>query len=203
MTIGKGTAYGELRPLPADGVVASTDAEARAVVEQARREHRPVPPLGLLGGDLCRTLGGLGDEPRLRSPEATTFAVDLGCVRLDGRECWFVAHLAAHRRGWRGRSVVVMNAEWLGEWDLGPRSHPGDGILDVTDGSLGLRERLQARRRARTGTHLPHPDLRTRRAAELTLSFASAVPVFLDGDAVGSARELVVSVEPDALSVTV
>ncbi len=27
-----------------------------------------------------------------------------------------------------------MNAQWLGSWDLGPRSHPNDGLLDLTDG---------------------------------------------------------------------
>ena len=49
------------------------------MVEQARRPRaEPVPTLGLLGGDLCKTLGGPGDEARLRSPEAMTFPVDLG-----------------------------------------------------------------------------------------------------------------------------
>jgi hypothetical protein len=28
-----------------------------------------------------------------------------------------------------------MNAQWLGSWDLGPRSHPNDGLTDVTDGA--------------------------------------------------------------------
>ncbi len=203
MTIEKGSPYGEAGPLPPGGVVVATDAEARAVVGAARREHRPVPPLGLLGGDLCRTLGGLGDRERLGSPEATTFPVDLGCVLLDGRLHHFVAHLAAHRRAWRGHFAVVMNAEWLGEWDLGPRAHPGDGLLDVTEGSLGLRDRLEARRRARTGAHLPHPGLRTRRTAAVTLEFDDPLPVFLDGERVGRARQLAVRVEPDALTVVV
>ena len=78
------------------------------------------PPLGLLGGDLCRTLGGPGDEaaaavgrghdasrrPR-RGPAST--------ARLH----WFVAHLVARRSWWRGRVVAAMNAQWLGA--LGPR----------------------------------------------------------------------------------
>jgi hypothetical protein len=203
VTIGKGTPYGEQAPLPDDGVVVASDAEAREVVTEARRAGRAVPPIGLLGGDLCRTLGGLGDPARLRGPDATTFPVDLGCVLLDGRIHWFVAHLAAHHRAWRGPFAVAMNAEWLGDLDLGPRAHPGDGLLDVTEGSLPLRERLAARRRARTGTHLPHPALRTRRTGALTLSFADGVPVELDGVAVGRARELVLHVEPDALTVVV
>jgi diacylglycerol kinase family enzyme len=162
-----------------------------------------VPALGLLGGDLCRTLGGPGDVERLRSADATTFPVDLGCVLIDGRRHFFVAHLAAHRRGWAGRFAVAMNAEWMGELDLGPRAHPGDGLLDVTEGQLGLRERLVARRRARTGTHLPHPDLRVTRSGKVELSFPDGVPVFLDGVPVGEGRELLVHVEPDALTVVV
>lgn len=203
MTIGKGTPYGHQAPLPEGGVVVTSDAEAGAVVSEARRAGRPVPPLGLLGGDLCRTLGGLGDRQRVHGPDATTFPVDLGCVLLDGRIHWFVAHLAAHRRGWRGRFAVAMNAEWLGDLDLGPRAHPGDGLLDVTEGSLGLRERLVARRRARSGTHLPHPRLKATRRAAVSLTFPEGVPVHLDGVDVGRARELVVHVEPDALTVVV
>ena len=56
--------------MPVDGVVVRSDGEARAVVEAARRAGEPVPALGLLGGDLCRTLGGKGDEARLRSADA-------------------------------------------------------------------------------------------------------------------------------------
>ncbi len=114
-----------------------------------------------------------------------------------------MAHLAAHRPGWRGRFAVAMNAEWLGDLDLGPRSHPGDGLLDITEGQLGLRDRLAARRRARTGSHLPHPGLRTRRSARAELTFPSPVPVFLDGVAIGAASEVMVHLEPDALSVVV
>lgn len=203
MTIGKGTPYGELAPLPAHGVVVASDAEARHVVTEALRAGRPVPPLGLVGGDLCRTLGGLGDRDRLRGPEATTFPVDLGCVLLDGRRHWFVAHLVARRPLWRGRFALAMNAEWLGDLDLGPRAHPGDGLLDLTEGALGLRDRWAARRRARTGTHLPHPGLRTSRRAVARLEFPDGVPVHLDGEQVGTARELDLHVEPDALTVVV
>ena len=76
--------------LPDDGVVVRSDAEARAVLEEARHEGRPFPALGLLGGDLCRTLGGPGEESRLRSREAVRFSVDLGEVLLDGRLHLFV-----------------------------------------------------------------------------------------------------------------
>lgn len=203
MTIKRGSTWGSPGPLPADGVVVRSDAEARAVIEEARRAGGPLPALGLLGGDLCRTLGGLGDEGRLRSPDAVTFPVDLGSAMVDGRLHWFVAHCIAHRRFWSGRCVAVMNAQWLGPWDLGPRSHPNDGLLDVTDGALPWGQRWQARTRARTGTHVPHPALRVERTAAWSTTFDKATPVYLDGDRVGEARNLAVRVEADALTIVV
>jgi hypothetical protein len=203
VTIRKGEPWGEPGPLPDDGVLVRSDAEARAVLTAARRDKVPFPTLGLLGGDLCRTLGGRGEEARLRSSEAMTFPMDLGEVLLDGRLHLFVSHLVARRRAWQGRCVVAMNAAWLGDLNLGPKAHPNDGLLDVTEGSLGWRERLEARRRARVGAHLPHPRLVLHRTKATQLAFSRPVPVRLDGELVGSFRDLSMRVEPDAIRVVV
>ena len=161
-----------------------------------------MPPLGLLGGDLCRTLGGPGDEGRLRSPDAVRFRVDLGEVLLDGRLHWFVAHLVARTRWW-GQAVVAMNAQFLGPWHLGVRAHPGDGVLDVYQGRLSLADRLKVRARVRHAAHLPHPQIKERRTAALQLDLGRPLPVSLDGEAAGKARTLSLRVEPDALLVVV
>jgi hypothetical protein len=203
MTVERGREWGVPGPLPDDGVLVRSDAEARAVVEQARRTDRGVPTLGLLGGDLCRTLGGSGDRGRLTGPEAMTLPVDLGAVLVDGRLHWFVAHLVARRSWWRGRVLVAMNAQWLGSWDLGPRAHPGDGLIDVSDGDLALRDRWLARRRLPTGTHLPHPGIHTSRVGAFQVDLDPALDVWLDGEPVGRATRLSVRVEPDALTVVV
>lgn len=203
MTIERGQSWGRPGPLPADAVIAHTDAEARAVVETARRANEDPPPIGLLGGDLCRTLGGTGDARRLRSDAAMTFTVDVGAVLVDGRLHWFVAHLVARRSWWRGRVVAVMNAEWRGDWDVAPRSHPNDGMLDIVDGDLPIGDRLQARRRLRTGTHVPHPRIRTERSRAWQADFAPALDVWLDGAKVGRAKDIAVRVEPDALTVVI
>jgi diacylglycerol kinase family enzyme len=197
--IRKGEPWGEPGPLPADGILVRSDTEAREAVTAAHRQGAPLPTLGLLGGDLCRALGGTGDEARLRSPEAMTFPVDLGAVLVDGRLHWFVAHLVARRGWWRGRVVAVMNAQHLGPWDVAPRGHPGDGRLDVLDGDLPLGDRWKARRRLRTGTHVPHPGIAERHVAALQLELAGGTHVWLDGEDVGPARTLSIRVEPDAL----
>jgi len=203
MVIRRGESWGANGPLAADAPVLDGDGALRALVESARRAHQPLGEVGLVGGDLCATLGGLRSRDRLFTDEAFRAPIDVVRAELDGRPHWFVAHLVARRRGWRGEAAVAMNAEWLGPWKLGPRAHPNDGLVDVTTGSLGWRDRLRARDRARTGTHLPHPRLTTRRADRLTLSFPRPTPVVLDGVAAGTASEIVLWVEPDALVVVV
>ncbi|HUR19081.1 MAG TPA: hypothetical protein VMZ51_09150 [Acidimicrobiales bacterium] len=202
MTIEKGSAWGKPGALPAGGVVVRSDAEARAVLEEARQMRRPFPPLGLLGGDLWHTLGGTRDEARLRSADAVTFPVDLGEVLVDGHLSLFVAHLVAHKRLW-SRGFVAMNAQWRGSWNLGPRAHPGDALLDTYDVRLRPGDLSKVRARLHHGTHLPHPRIRERRAQAVQVEFERPLPVELDGEVVGTGRVLAVRVKPDALTVVV
>ena len=203
MSIRKGEAWGAPGALPRHGVIVDSDDAARTIVTAARRAQEPIPPLGLVGGDLCRTLGGRGDRDRLRSEHAMTFTVDLGEALLDGTLHLFVAHLVARRPFWLGRAVVAMNAAWLGDLNLGPKAHPGDGLLDVTDGRLPPGQLLAARRRARLGTHVPHPGLRVSRVPAIQCSFDRPTTVRLDGRPVGEFRALSIRVEPDVLTVVV
>jgi len=97
-----------------------------------------------------------------------------------------------------------MNAQWLGKLKLGPRAHPNDGLLDLTDGNLPLGDRMEARRRAHSGSHVPHPALTTRRSAHHDIDLGPGLDVWLDGTQVARrARHVVVDVEPDSLSVVV
>ena len=202
MTIEKGRDWGATAPLGPGGVVVRSDAEARAVLEDARLAGRPFPPLGLLGGDLCRTLGGSGDEGRLHSDRAVTFPVDLGEALVDGRLHLFVAHLVARDRLWR-HAFVAMNAQWAGAWNLGPKAHPGDAKLDTYHARLEVGDLVKVRARLHHGAHLPHPRITERRAQAVQVELERALPVEVDGVAVGSGRRIAVRVEPDALTVVV
>src|SRR3954471_9784357 len=194
MTIEKGQPWGSPGVLPADGLVVRSDAEARAIVEWARRAGEPVPPLGLLGGDLCHTLGGAGDEARLRSGEAVRLPVDLGAVLVDGRLHWFVAHLVARKRWWRGRVFAAMNAQFIGRWDVAPRGHPNDGLLDTFDVTMSTGDRLKARSRLATGTHVPHAGIKQRRADAIQVD-VGGLDVWLDGENLGPAKTLSIRIE--------
>ena len=206
MPITKGGPYGEPGPFPADGIVVRSDAEARHVLEAARKERRPPPVLGLLSGDLHRTLGGSGsprgDEDRLRSNGGVCFPVDLGEVLVDGRLHLFVAHVVARSRLWT-RAFVAMNAQKLGEWNLGPRAHPNDGLLDTYDVHLKPSQLPAVRSRLHHGAHLPHPGIKERRVGAIQVELERSLTVRVDGEAVGQGRRLAVRVEPDALTVVV
>jgi len=199
VTIKRGEAWGSAAPLPDDGVLVHTDAEAGEALEDARRRGLPLPTLGLLGGDLCRTLGGTGDAARLRSADAMTFPVDLGEVLADGRIHLFVAHVVAGSR----LRFVAMNAQWLGEWNTGPRGHPNDGRLDVYESQLSWLDWWQVRRRLPQGAHLPHPRIDERRVPAVQVTFDKPLPVHVDGRAIGDVHNLSVRVAPDALRVVV
>jgi diacylglycerol kinase family enzyme len=123
-------------------------------------------------------------------------------VLVDGRLHWFVAHLVARKRWWRGRVFAAMNAEFIGRWDVAPRSHPNDGILDTFDVTMSTGDRWKARSRLPTGTHVPHPDIAQRRVDAIQLD-VDGLDVWLDGENIGPARRLSIRIEPDALTCVV
>ncbi len=208
MTIRKGEPWGAPGALPADAPVADDDAEAAAELQRrwgADGDAPPDPPVvGLLGGDLHRTMGEPHhDEHDLRSGQGMRMPMDAGTVRMDdGPPRVFVAHLlaTADRRGrlWHGRTVTVVNGSFAGPYDLGPRAHPNDGRLDLVDGELPPRQRRIGRRRAVTGSHLPHPDLDERRITRHVVESEQALHVRLDDVEVGTARRLEIVCHPDA-----
>ncbi len=198
MPIAKGQPWGEPGELPAGGVIVGSDAEAGHVLWAARKERRPFPALGLLGGDLCRTLGGGGGGEL----HGVRFTVDLGEALLDGRLHLFVAHLVARNRRWT-RAFVAMNAQWIGRWNVGPRAHPNDGLLDTYDAHLPVGQLLAVRSRLHHGAHLPHPNIRERRTGALQVELEHPLTVRIDNTNVGTARVISVRVEPDALTVVI
>jgi hypothetical protein len=204
MTIRRGQAWGRPVPRPPDLLVVRSDAEAAAALSQ--HGHAPI---AVGAGDLARTLGiASGSTESFRSRQTVNeFPIDLLRVYLDGLPDPVVAcaHVVARAPWYRGRSLrerilVVMNAEFIGEWDIAPRGHPNDGRAEVVEveASMSLRERLAARRRLPTGTYLPHPRISTRSVRAGSWEFERPLDVVVDGRSVGRASALSVEVVPDA-----
>lgn len=208
MTIRKGQEWGSVGAAPPGTPVARSDREAARVVSAHLSESRlpgaEPPVVVLLAGDLHRCVGAPGDvTQRWEEGRSRLLPVDALVVEWDdGREV-AVAHVVARRPLWRGEFVVAMNATHIGPLDLGPRAHPDDGLVDLTVGRLGTRERLVARRRARHGGHLPHPGLSTSRARRWEGGLDRPTPLRVDGKIVGRTRVLTIEVIPDALVVAV
>ena len=135
------------------------------------------------------------------SAAGTCVQVDAGAALVDGRLCWFVAHLVARRSWWRGRVLVVANAAFMGSANVAPRAHPGDGRLDVLDTDLRLGARIRAKSRLAAGAHVPHPDIAQRRVAAAQFDLDPALDVYGDGLRLGRAAAVSVRVEPAALEV--
>jgi hypothetical protein len=187
VTIRKGQPWGTEVARPPDLVMAADDHE---VVELALDRV-----VGISGGDLYRSLGA----PEPRDP-VQRVEIDGMTVVLDGERTHDgVAHVVARRSWWRGRIVACMNVDHLGRWNVAPRAHPNDGLLDVVECSpaMSLRDRWAARQRLPQGTHLPHPDLSLGRVAAREWTFERSLRVWIDGRDVGTARHLAVCVVPD------
>ncbi len=204
MSVERHADWGERAKPPPDLAIFDSDAAARDFVVGIRRTGAGIPPIGLTGGDLLRTLGG-STGPDLRdSEDALRVDVDLGAVLIDGALSWFISHLIARNGWWRGPITIAANAAFVGHWNVAPRAHPGDHKLDTLDvAQMSIQQRWQARQRLGTGTHLPHPSIVVARTAAVQWSFERARTIYLDGQPVGDASSVSVRIEPDALEVWV
>lgn len=198
MRFRRGDAWGEPAPPVIDAPTAGDDASLADIVVPALLAGVTPPSVLLLGGDLHRSVGAPDSRARISAGTAVSARIDAIEVTADGRRSIGLAHVIARRPLWAGHFVVVMNAAFVGDRNLGPRAHPGDGILDITEGRLVPGDRLRARRRTRSGSHLPHPDLDFRRVGGATAHFDRPTPLWVDGRRSGDVVDLQVRVLHEA-----
>lgn len=205
MPIAKGEDWGWSGRLPDGAPIATSDAEAAALIDGdiVSGAHVESPmTIGLSGGDMARTLGIR--TPYDRSSPKHVVPVDAIQVKLDdGTAHVGLAHvvLGDLRRDRPG--IALMNAAFLGPRNITPRSHPGDGKIDVVRMDLGLADRIKAWKRMTTGTHVPHPDITIRQRTEGVLEVDRARVVRVDGTSVGRSAEVHFEVIPAAILIAV
>ena len=194
MTIRPGEPWGRRVQVPDDLVFAEDDHDAATI--------EPGQCFALIRGDMHRALGQ--PRPPERGGECTE-------VLIDALECTVVSHDGATTvrwafssvvigSWWKGAHTIVSNSGFVGDMNIAPRSHPNDGVADVVrmDPHMTIKQRFIARRRARTGTHVPHPMLSVTRAD--TASIERQNPrerLSLDGRAVTGWSRVDVRVVPD------
>lgn len=204
MTIGRGRDWGERVPLPPDVRLFPDDASLFAHLNDPSERVSMGAGVAIVSGDLARTLGAAGGADRFApGADCLRVPIDLGIVQHDGGEHRFASHVVARASWWHGPIVAVMNAQFIGRWDVAPRSHPNDGWLDVTEVSptMSLMQRLLASRRLPTAGHVPHPSIVTRRVRAHDWAFERPLSLVVDGAAIGRTRRLRVTVIEDALTV--
>ena len=208
MTIRRGEDWGRPGTLGRDDPVVGSDAELSAWAHLRLVDGGTCGPVGLRGGDLYRTLGA-PVRPGGLVPGETLLLVECDVIEVTSDRG--VHHAVAHVIGtapgpharWAGPTFVAMNAAFVGDANLGPRAHPGDGLLDVTVGELPWRQRRAATRREATGTHVPHPLLTERRAGAWAADTELTWSLVLDGISVGPHRAVSLRILPAALTVAV
>ena len=199
MGVHRGENWGEIGLVPDSAIVVKSDqALADLLIDGTPSGGQPVV---LTGGDLCRTLGGRGHARP--GSEATLVDVDVGEALLDGRSHRFAAHLVARPTHHPGRWWVAANAAHRGSWNLAPRAHPGDGLLDILDIAIPPGELLSAWRRLRSGTHVPHPAIRQERSRAVQIQFERPASVVLDGRSVGRYCSISLRVREASLRIAV
>lgn len=203
MSISKGSVWGRVGVLPQNARVATSNRHLSELIRAVPLDGTFI--VGLAGGDLHRTVGGPSVPGRLHTADAMLLPIDVIEAELDhdtNRRIRFVTHLIAHDRFYRN-GVAAMNADFWRRYQLGPRAHPGDGVLDVYQATLEWGDIVRIAPRARTGTHVPHPRLLLQRGATAEVTFARRLRVVADDVYVGRATSITFRVIPDAITIVV
>ena len=204
MSVRRNRDWGALGKMPADAIVATGDRDVSRLVERAWTDDTALPTVGLAGGDLRRALGGRRNSRHLHDDDNVVSAmIDVGAVIVNGRRFAFVAHVIARSRWWGGPVFAVMNSEWLRDWIVAPRAHPGDGYFDLVEARMSFGDRIKARRRLPTGTHVPHPSIQVRRITSTDIAFGTSRAIYVDGEHVATAPAMRIECHREALHVYV
>ncbi|MFL6243001.1 MAG: diacylglycerol/lipid kinase family protein [Acidimicrobiia bacterium] len=214
-----GEPWGRAASGPPDVEVAGGDGDLVAAVAShpgALVRYRPSP-----GSDLARALGLGPDGAGTTEVAIDALAIDRDDGAVDAvnvvvlgpppdRLRWTVraSHITVRvdGRAWfngRATTVVVANGQFLRGADLVPRGHPGDGWAEVQVYALARRARRAMRRRLPTGTHVPHPGVRSGRAHRVEVEVARPLPVEVDGRPRGRTARLVITLVPAAIRLLV
>lgn len=134
----------------------------------SRGRSLPMDVLALSGGDLAVNAVVWGVPPHRLRPWHRRRPVE---VAVDGGP---VTTLAA-------TTVGVLVGEYLAGHDVSPRGHPGDGVAELQVYALRPGQRGAMAARLGSGTHLPHPEITTRKARRVTLRSRSPMALEVDG----------------------
>lgn len=224
MTIRPGDPWGTPTSAAPRWAVAGDDAALAAAIADLRPDSLVAfAPDG--SSDLARAIGlePGADNPRrgialpvdamtVARSSASTWAVNAvefgtppASVRATSRQ-HEVSVTVDGRRFHEGPAVgvVIANGQFIDGLDVSPRGHPGDGRLEVQVYALRPAERAGMRRRLATGSHLPHPRIRTGSGRRIRIRVrAGTWSVRVDGRPSGRSGTISVEVHSPALHLVI
>jgi hypothetical protein len=213
-----GDEWGRETTRSADLDVSGDDADLAAAVAAA--------PEGVLirfrpsrGSDLARALGlRAGGSPTGREVPMDALAVT-GAGLAVNAVVWGVP---VHQlRPWHRRrplelavdggapsvvvasTAVVLVGEHVRGFDISPRGHPGDGVGELQAYALDPGQRRAMVARLGSGTHLPHPQITTRRMRRVSLRSKVPLPLEVDGRSLPPQPNLEIELLPGRYSLLI
>lgn len=185
MTIKKGQPWGQQVSTPGDLMVFDDDAGADEYVSRQFSESLVVQGVAIRESNLARALG-LKGSVIAQTMLSTTF--DLIEVKFLGSDTvvsrkYFLGHAMIKNSWLRGGIVGIFNTSFVGKHDWAPRAHPNDGKFDVliVDENMGVRQRLTARHLLKSGSHIPHPQIKYSQTNEFAATELRDARLTIDG----------------------
>ena len=157
----------------------------------------------LEAGNLCRTLGGKKPTPLTDCSVGTICDVDLGSVRVCGKSVYFASHCSIRKHRFSSKGAFVMNAQWHKTRRVAVRAHPSDGKLDIVFSDLSLSQFWFAVQKSKSGSHVPHPDIRVKKIQDHTLIYPHPMRIYADGVFVGIDSTIELGIAHRAIKVVV
>ncbi|GAA0459978.1 hypothetical protein Aca07nite_41900 [Actinoplanes capillaceus] len=196
---GRGNDFARCAPLPADPAAAAKALRTLPgrPIDVAEADGRVVAGSACIGIDAAAN--DLANRRRLpRHPIAYQIAGLAVITRW--RPVEYTLTVDGQTTSFTGHTVVVANAPWYGGGlRVAPHARLDDGLLDIVIvGALPRGRMLRALAALRHGTHLELPGIETRRARTVTVTANRPLPVYADGEPLGSGP-LTVSVRPGDL----
>lgn len=196
MTIEKGKPWGSPCSVPAHRIVVESDSELADCAAEV--------PVSLNGGDVWKSLG----SPAVPAVGMTGTKVNVDAIVITiDNEGNIRAASSIEIGSWhkRGRYICIANSSFVKEKNIAPRAHPNDGSLDYLeiDETMSWRQRWSASRRARTGTHIPHPQITTKRVKDIQIDRQHSEVLRIDGIQVNEWQSIRVQIDSDHWQVIV
>jgi len=154
------------------------------------------------GGDLAHSLGFTTiPEVGHACTEVPIDGIQIDLEMKNGQSKTVIGASSVSIGSWfLGRFVCITNSGFIDARNVAPRAHPNDGFLDVMalDTAMTLQQRIRARQKSLTGTHIPHPQINVSRSRHKEYTKESFSDILsIDGHKVLSWQRVTIQILPD------